>query len=110
MSLAAQLSEMMAIAELTVPVKLGGVTVRGYLDEVSGVSQQVGEEVVQATGTVLYLATGALPAMAIDSQLQIGAVGADAVAGGDPSYRVNHVGPHDDGLLTAVVISRGRHA
>lgn len=103
---AAALQEMFSIPELTVPVQLGAVATRGYLDSAGTMVPLTGTD-LQRIGTVLYLRKDSLPGLAEQASVTVGALGAASAAGGR-TYRIGAMEPIEDGLIVACQLGGGR--
>lgn len=103
---AAALQEMFGIPELTVPVQLGAVATRGYLDSAGTMVPLAGTD-LQRIGTMLYLQKGSLPGLAEHVNVTVGALGAASAAGGR-TYRIGAMEPIEDGLIVACQLGGGR--
>lgn len=106
MTLASDLAGAFAELELTVPVSYGAVSARGFFDR-AGTIRKVGGIGVQVETDTLYLAAGAIPGLAAETQITVGALG-DATADGGTLYLVARE-PQlmDDGLMVAVPLTGG---
>lgn len=106
MTVLAALQDMFTVAELTVPVQLGAVTVRGIYDETGEVASLAGLG-VQRVEPLLFLVKGALAGLKEQDTLTLGALGAVTAAGGRV-LRVGKIDPIQDGLLLACQLGGGR--
>jgi hypothetical protein len=108
-SLQSDLAGAYAERELTVPVKCGDSVGRGFFN-VAGAIVTVGRGAsMQTTTNTLFIFTGSLdPDLGVGAQLQVGAVGADAVTEADQVYRVRSADPWNDDLETKIMLDGGR--
>ncbi len=106
MSLQSDLAAAFAEVAATVPVRLGDVTVRGFLDNGGSIVPMAGTE-LQRIGLVVHLIAGSLPGLTEQASVTVGAVGALTAANGS-QYRVVAIDPIDDGLIVSCQLGGGR--
>lgn len=106
MTVLAALQDMFSVPELTIPVQLGAVTVRGYYDETGEMASLAGLN-VQSIEPLLFLVKDSLTGLKEQDALTLGALGATSVAGGRV-VRVGKIDPVQDGLVLACRVGGGR--
>ena len=106
MSLQSDLAAAFAEVAATVPVRLGSVTVRGFLDNGGTIVPLAGTD-LQRIGTVVHLIKDSLPGLEEQVSVIVGALGA-VTADGGTHYRVVTIDPIDDGLVVSCQLGGGR--
>lgn len=104
MSVASDLASAYQERELTVPVVSGASSTRGFLDRSAAMEAGDGSRIQRAVD-VLQLIHGSIPGLEIGATVVVGALGADAVAVGDPSFVVQDLAPIGDGLEDHVFLA-----
>ncbi|MDB4906367.1 MAG: hypothetical protein JWO05_1151 [Gemmatimonadetes bacterium] len=92
--------------ELTHPVQYGAESTRGFLNR-SGEARHVLGVDVEVAADVLFLRTDALPDLAEETPITVGALGAASAVGGTV-WLVQQLFPVDDGTIVAAALAGGR--
>lgn len=105
MSVASDLTAAFAEVTLTVPVKSGASSVRGFFDRAGTIAKR-GGIAVQIEKDTLYLQKGSIPGLVSEMNITVGAVGA-ANADAGVLFRVAEIHEMDDGEMIAVELAGG---